>query len=174
MIFSKILNIDLDASSFDGITYSTSLGSELVSTIAKIGMFNFLASFIAICSLIISTTNKAPGNLVMSDMEPRFFSNFSLNLSVCNLSFLDNVLNVPSFFILSIAAIFLTAFLIVTKFVNIPPGHLSVIYGMFTFEAASATISLACFFVATNKIFLPEAAIFFRASAASSILATVL
>jgi hypothetical protein len=31
----KILSIDLEASSFDGITYSTSRGSELVSTIAK-------------------------------------------------------------------------------------------------------------------------------------------
>ena len=39
---------------------------------------------------------------------------------------LDNELKVPSFFILSIIAIFLTAFLIVTKLVNIPPGHLSV------------------------------------------------
>ncbi len=126
------------------------------------------------CSLIISTTNKAPGSLVISEIEPKFFSNLSLSLSVCNLSFLESVLKVPSFFILSIAAIFLTAFLIVTKFVSIPPGHLSVIYGMFTLEAASATISLACFFVATNKIFLPEAAIFFKASAASSILATVL
>jgi hypothetical protein len=32
----KILSIDLEASSFDGITYSTSRGSELVSTIAKL------------------------------------------------------------------------------------------------------------------------------------------
>ena len=41
VIFSKILVIDFDASSLDGITYSTSLGSELVSTIANIGIFNF-------------------------------------------------------------------------------------------------------------------------------------
>jgi hypothetical protein len=40
--------------------------------------------------------------------------------------------------------------------------------------ALSATISFACFLVATNKIFLPDAAIFFRASLASSILAAVL
>jgi hypothetical protein len=32
----KILSIDLEASSFDGITNSTSRGSELVSTIAKL------------------------------------------------------------------------------------------------------------------------------------------
>jgi len=37
----KILSIDFEASSFDGITKSTSRGSELVSTIAKIGIFNF-------------------------------------------------------------------------------------------------------------------------------------
>ena len=126
------------------------------------------------CSLIISTTNNAPGNLVISEIDPKFFSNFSLSLPTCSLSFLERVLNVPSFFILSIAAIFLTAFLIVTKFVSIPPGHLSVMYGIFTFEADSATISLACFFVATNNIFLPDAAIFFNASEASSIFATVL
>ena len=51
----------------------------------------------------------------------------------------------------SIAFIFLTAFLIVTKLVSIPPGHLSVMYGIFTESAFSATISLACFFVATKK-----------------------
>ena len=35
--------------------------------------------------------------------------------------------------------------------------------------AFSATISFACFLVATNNTFLPEAAIFFKASLASSI-----
>ena len=42
-------------------------------------------------------------------------------------------------------------------------------------EAAfSATMSLACFLVATNRIFLPDLAIPLSTSAASSILATVL
>ena len=45
---------------------------------------------------------------------------------------------------------------------------------MFTDAALSATISFACFLVATNKIFLPEAAIFSKAAADSSILAAVL
>jgi len=45
---------------------------------------------------------------------------------------------------------------------------------MFTSAAVFATISLACFFVATNKIFLPEAAILLKASLDSSILDAVL
>ena len=45
---------------------------------------------------------------------------------------------------------------------------------MFTFPALSETISFACFLVATNNIFLPEAAIFAKASEASSNFAAVL
>ena len=62
----------------------------------------------------------------------------------------------------------------VTKFVSIPPGHLSVIYGMLIAFAFSATMSFACFFVATNKILRPEFAILFKASEVSSIFAAVL
>ena len=65
-------------------------------------------------------------------------------------------------------------FLIVEKLVNNPPGHLSVMYGISNFFAASATIDFACFFVATNNIFLPDLAICFIAAAASSSIATVL
>ena len=122
----------------------------------------------------MSTTNKAPGRRVISVIEPKFFSNLALILDTCNFSFLERVSNVPSFFILSTAAIFLTALRIVTKFVNIPPGHLSVMYGMLIFFTFSATISFACFFVATKRIFRPEIAIFFKACWASSILAAVL
>ena len=112
----------------------------------------------------MSTTNKAPGKRVISVIEPKFFSNFALIRETCSLSFLERVSKVPSFFILSTVAIFLTALRIVTKFVSIPPGHLSVMYGMFTFFTFSATISFACFFVATKRIFLPETAIFFNAA----------
>jgi len=45
---------------------------------------------------------------------------------------------------------------------------------MFAVFAFSATMSFACFLVATNNIFLPDAAIFFKASFASSIFAAVL
>ena len=75
----------------------------------------------------MSTTKIAPGSLVMDVMEPKFFSSLALVLSTLNFSFLERVSNVPSSLVLSIADIFLTAFLIVTKFVNIPPGHRSVI-----------------------------------------------
>ncbi len=45
---------------------------------------------------------------------------------------------------------------------------------MLMLPAFSATISFACFFVATNKILRPEAAILASAAPASSILAAVL
>ena len=133
-----------------------------------------MASLIAIFSLTTSTTNIAPGSLVIFAIDPRFFSNFSLSLPICSFSFFERVLNVPSCFILSMELIFFTAFLIVIKLVSIPPGHLSVIYGILTFFAVSATMSLACFFVATNKIFLPDDAIFANADEASSSLLIVL
>ena len=47
-------------------------------------------------------------------------------------------------------------------------------YGILIFFDDSETISLACFLVATNKIFLPDEAIFFNALEASSNFATVL
>ena len=84
------------------------------------------------------------------------------------------VRKVPSAFILSIDDIFLIAFLIVTKLVNIPPGQRSVTKGMFTSPANVSNELLACFFVDTNKIFLPDFAICFIAAAASSALTTVL
>ena len=60
-ISSKIIDIDFEASSFAGIGKSTKLGSELVSTMAKVGIFNLFASFSAMCSLIISTIKTAAG-----------------------------------------------------------------------------------------------------------------
>ena len=55
--------------------------------------------------------------------------------------------------------IFFIDFLIVEKLVNKPPGHLSVMYGIFNDFADSATIDFACFLVATNNIFFPDFAI---------------
>ena len=60
-----MIEIDFAASSFAGIGKSTSFGFELVSTIAKVGIPNFFASATAICSLQISTTKMAAGNLVV-------------------------------------------------------------------------------------------------------------
>ena len=70
--------IDLLASSFAGIGKSTSFGLEFVSTKAKVGMLSLLASASAICSFKISTMKIAAGCLVISAIEPKVFSNFSL------------------------------------------------------------------------------------------------
>ena len=137
-------------------------------------MFNFCASLIAICSRLISITNSAPGRRVISEIDPKFFSSFALKRSTCKRSFFESVKKVPSFFMRSMVAIFLTALRIVTKLVSIPPGHLSVMYGMLTFAAFSETMSFACFLVATNKILRPEVAIFAKACEASSSFAAVL
>ena len=122
----KILSIDFEASSLEGMTKSTSRGSELVSTMAKIGIFNFCASLMAMCSRLISTTKRAPGKRVISVIEPKFFSNLARKRLTCSFSFLESVSKVPSFFMRSMAAIFLTALRMVTKLVNIPPGQRSV------------------------------------------------
>ena len=84
------------------------------------------------------------------------------------------VFNVPSASILSICVIFRMAFRMVAKLVSMPPDQRSVTYGMLTDSAASVTMSLACFFVATNKMRLPLLAICFAAAAASSTRTTVL
>jgi small subunit ribosomal protein S2 len=75
-----ITEIDLEESSLDGIIKSAGVGSELVSTMAKMGMLRRCASATAIFSLSISTTNNAAGSLFRSATLPRFFSNFSLCL----------------------------------------------------------------------------------------------
>src|SRR5688500_12502405 len=71
-------------------------------------------------------------------------------------------------------AIFLIDWRTVAKLVSIPPNQRSVTKGMFTFLACSATISLACFLVATNKILRPDFTICLIAEAASSVLVKVL
>ena len=145
-----------------------------MSFIAKERIPNLLASANAIFSLPVSTINTASGILVIFTILPKFKSSFALCLSICNLSLFDNESNVPFSFILSIVCIFLIDLRIVAKLVNKPPGHLSVIKGIFKAAAVSATIPLACFFVATNKIFFPDFAICFIAAVASSSIATVL
>ena len=76
-ISSRIKEIDFVASSFEGIGKSTNLGFELVSTIAKTGMFKRLASAKAICSFNISTMKIAAGWRVISEIEPKVFSSLS-------------------------------------------------------------------------------------------------
>ena len=69
--------MDLLASSLAGIGKSTGRGSLFVSTIAKTGMPNFLASASAMCSFITSTMKTAAGMRFMSEMEPKFFSSLA-------------------------------------------------------------------------------------------------
>ena len=47
-----------------------------------LGIFSFLASLKAIFSLVVSTIKIAPGSLVISDIDPKFFSNLFLALSI--------------------------------------------------------------------------------------------
>src|SRR3712207_7061295 len=56
----------------------------------------------------------------------------------------------------SMFVIFFTALRMVGKLVSIPPAQRSFTYGMLTEAALSATTSLACFLVATNKTFFPR------------------
>ena len=137
-------------------------------------MFKRLASATAMCSLFISTINKAEGRRVRSAIEPKFFSNFAFSLVICNLSLFEMVVVSLSFNNFSKEFIFLTAFLIVTKLVSIPPGQRSVTNGILVLLTLSATMSFACFFVATNNTFLPDFAICFKAAEASSTFAAVL
>jgi hypothetical protein len=67
-------------------------------------MFNFVLAFICDDALI-STTDNAAGSLDMSAIEPKFFSNLSTDDQLVNI-LLEESLKVPSFFILSIVAIF--------------------------------------------------------------------
>src|ERR1700688_852548 len=62
------------ASSLPGITTWMSSGSQLVSTIATIGMFSLLASVTAMCSFLQSMTKTAPGSRFMSAMPAKLFS----------------------------------------------------------------------------------------------------
>ena len=134
-------------------------GLEFVSTIPNTGMPRRLASLTAMFSFITSTTKSAEGRRLRSAMLPRFFSSLARWGVICSSSRFERLENVPSFIMRSMLTILLTALRIV---------------GKFTLVAFSAMISLACFLVETNNIFFPDFAICFRASAASSIFATVL
>ncbi len=171
---SVIRLIDFEASSLAGITKSITVGSEFVSTIPITGIFSLRASLTAMYSFETSTIKSAAGSRVKSLIEPRSFSSFALWRLTCRRSRFDMLANVPSVAILSIVAIFLMALRTVGKLVSIPPDQRSVTYGIPVAFTLSDTISFACFFVATNRIFLPDFAMLCRASAASSTFATVL
>jgi hypothetical protein len=66
----KILSIDLEASSFDGITYPTSR-DQIVSTIMKTECL--ILSFFNCDMFCFNIYYNAAGNLDMSEIEPKFF-----------------------------------------------------------------------------------------------------
>ena len=72
--------MDLEASSFAGITKSTLvLDQNWCQPMQKQECLSFVLSETAMCSFLTSmTTQIAPGKRVMSEIEPKFFSNFAL------------------------------------------------------------------------------------------------
>jgi hypothetical protein len=98
-------------------------GSELVSTIAKLECLIFELLLLR-CVPLISTTNAA-GNLDISEIEPKFFSNLARRRS-CKTLFLRKCHESTIFLHFINSSHFFTALRIVTKLVSIPPGHLSV------------------------------------------------
>ena len=169
-----MIAIDLVASSLAGIAKSTLLGSQLVSTTPKVEMPRRLASASAICSCPISMMKRAAGTRPSWAIPPSTFSILSLSRLRVRRSFLVMLSKEPSVSIFSMLCIFFTLLRTVLKLVSIPPSHLSVTKGMFTFFALSFTISFACFLVPTKRIFFPLRAIAFMAAAVSCRHSTVL
>ncbi|MNT61631.1 hypothetical protein D3C72_1992890 [compost metagenome] len=90
-MISVIKEIDFVASSFAGIGKSMLEGSELVSTIAKVGMFNFNASVTAMCSFLTSIKNKAAGKRFKSAIPPKSDSNLIRSRWIIKRSFFERI-----------------------------------------------------------------------------------
>ena len=75
------------ASSFPGIGKLISVGSELVSIIATIGMFNFRASLTAKSSTLVSIIKIIFGVFFISAIPPNDLSSLSLCLPIFKISF---------------------------------------------------------------------------------------
>ena len=82
--------IALVASSLPGIGKSIPSGLLLESITAITGIFKTFASFIAICSLFVSITNKASGKPPISFIPPNDNSSFILFFSIPTNSFFVN------------------------------------------------------------------------------------
>src|ERR671923_40381 len=139
------------ASSFPGITRSTSSGSQFVSTRPMIGSPRRLASRTAICSLRRSMTNSASGWRLRSATPPRFASSFSSSLSIVRRSFAGRRSSWPSSLSRRSSWSRSIRLDIVRQFVIRPPSQRWLTYGMPTRFACSSTASWACFFVPTNR-----------------------
>ena len=115
----------LMASSLPGITYWITSGSQLVSTTATIGSPSLLASVTAMCSFLVSITNRASGRLPRVRMPPRLRWSFSSSRLWCSASFLGMASKSPTSRMRSSSVILATRELIVWKLVSIPPSQRS-------------------------------------------------
>ncbi len=131
-------------------------------------MFNLFASLTAIDSFLISTMNKAPGKRDIVSTPSRIFFSLSFSLVRNNLSFLVILSKVPSVSCFSMLLSLLMLFLIVEKFVNIPPSHLSLTQFISALLASDSITPFACFFVPTKRTFFPSATSFEKLSDAST------
>ena len=103
--------------------------SGLASVSAKqtIGIFNLLASAIAIASFFWSTTNIISGRPLISLIPPKVLDNLANCLFNWACSFLGNFSAWPELIKSSSSLNLLTLPLIVSKLVNMPPNHLLLI-----------------------------------------------
>ena len=111
------------ASSFAGMMWSTSSGSQFVSTIPNTGILSLRASNTAFISFLGSTTKIASGSLFMSLIPPKNFSKRSRSLIKFNTSFLGSLSNMPSSSILYNDLRRRILNLIVLKLVSVPPNQ---------------------------------------------------
>ena len=131
-------------------------GLQLVSTTATIGMPSFLASAMAICSLLVSITNSRSGRPPISLMPPSDLLSLSRSRVSCSTSFLVRPLASP-------ASISSSCFRrridweMVFQLVSVPPSQRWLMKYCAERLAASAMPSEACRLVPTNSTRPPPA-----------------
>ena len=113
------------ASSFPGITWVITSGSQLVSTTATTGRPSLLASVTAMCSFLVSMTKMASGSRSSPRMPPRLRWSFSSSRVWRRASFLGMASKSPAFSMASNSFIRLTRVETVWKLVSMPPSHRS-------------------------------------------------
>ena len=124
------ISIERIASSLPGIPMVTSSGSQLLSRIAITGIPSFLASVIARCSLMVSTTQSALGVFAMLRIPPSDFSSLSRSRRKISSSFLvnDDLLASSKSIVSSSFRRWMRLFTVL-KFVRSPPNQRWLIYG---------------------------------------------
>ncbi len=143
------------ASSLPGITKSTGVGSQLVSTRPMIGISRRLASRSAISSVFRSTITTASGSRCMSATPPRLNSSLRSSASIVIRSLVGSRSSRPSSLRPRSSCSRWIRFLIVLKFVSSPPSQRRLTEGMPQRSAHSSTASRACFLVPTKRMTPP-------------------